>query len=442
MNRVLTEAPSVNGSPVNEAGIDERALFRKVSWRLTPLLFLAYLFCHLDRLNIGFAQLQMKSDLQFGDAVYGLGAGLFFLTYMACEVPSGVMLQRIGIRLTLLRIMVGWGLISAATCFVRTPTQFYVARLLLGACEAGFFPGIVYYFSTWLPSAYRGRVTGVFLSATVLAGVLGGPLSGFLLHSMNGVSGLAGWQWLFIVEGLPSAILGVLAYFHLDDRPADASWLSHDEKAVITRAVAQDQLARSIKHEGLRDVVRDPKVYLLAFIFFLTTMSAYGLNFWAPQLIKSFGVTNVLHIGLYAAIPSFAAFVSMIALTRHSDRSMERRWHYALPAFIGASALAITTVPGVSLPIALVALSTAYAGVFGIIPVFWAIPPAHLGAKAAAGGFAFINTLAVFSGLVAPYLIGLMKAATGSLADGMLMLVACGFMAGSTMLIGVKRSTV
>lgn len=442
MSRTLTGASPTDACATSDTPVDEQLVFQKVIRRLIPLLFLAYFFCHLDRLNIGFAQLQMKTDLGFSDAVYGLGAGLFFTTYMACEVPSGLMLQRVGIRATLLRIMVGWGIVSAATSLVSTPMQFYIARLLLGACEAGFFPGIVYYISTWLPSAYRGRVIGVFLSATVLAGVLGGPLSGFLLHNMNGVAGLSGWQWLFLVEGLPSVLLGVFAFIYLDNRPADAKWLSEAERAMIERVVNADQLARKRNHDSMGDVIRDPKVYLFAFIFFLTTMSAYGLNFWAPQLIRSFGVTNMLHIGLYAAIPSAAAFVSMIALTRHSDVKNERRWHYALPAFVGAAALALTTVPGTSLTIALTALSVAYAGVFGIIPVFWAVPPAHLGAKAAAGGIAFINTLAVFSGLVAPLMIGLVRESTGSLSGGMLTLVACGFLAGITMLVGVRKAIV
>ncbi|CAM2156445.1 putative metabolite transport protein NicT [Paraburkholderia tropica] len=442
MSRTLTGASPTDACATSAPPLDEQLVFQKVIRRLIPLLFLAYLFCHLDRLNIGFAQLQMKTDLGFSDAVYGLGAGLFFITYMACEVPSGLMLQRVGIRATLLRIMVGWGIVSAATSLVRTPMQFYIARLLLGACEAGFFPGIVYYISTWLPSAYRGRVIGVFLSATVLAGVLGGPLSGFLLHNMNGVAGLSGWQWLFLVEGLPSVLLGVFAFIYLDNRPADAKWLSEAERAMIERAVNADQLTRKRNHHSMGDVIRDPKVYLFAFIFFLTTMSAYGLNFWAPQLIRSFGVTNMLHIGLYAAIPSAAAFVSMIMLTRHSDAKMERRWHYAIPAFVGAAALALTTVPAISLVIALTALSVAYAGVFGVIPVFWAVPPAHLGAKAAAGGIAFINTLAVFSGLVAPLMIGLVRESTGSLSGGMLTLVACGFLAGITMLVGVRKTVV
>lgn len=442
MDNTLTGATPGAARSERHAQIEGQRVFRKVISRLVPLLFIAYLFCQLDRLNISFAQLQMKAELGLGDAVYGLGAGLFFITYMICEVPSNLMLERVGVRKTLLRIMVGWGLISAATCLVRTPMQFYIARLLLGACEAGFFPGIVYYLGTWLPARYRARVIGIFMSAAVLAGVLGGPLAGYLLSTMHNAGGLAGWQWLLIIEGLPSAVLGVVAFFYLDDKPADAKWLSESERAMIEQAMSADRQAHARSHLGMREVVRDPKVYLFAFIFFLTTMSAYGLAFWAPQIIRAFGVAHTFDIGLYSAIPPAAAFFSMILLTRHSDLKMERRWHFALPAFIGAVALAFTTLPGLPLAVALSALAIAYAGLYGIVPIFWPVPSAHLGPKAAAGGIAFVNTLGVFSGFVAPYMIGLIRESTGSLAGGMLALVACAFLAGLTMLLGVRKDLV
>lgn len=442
MDNTLTGATPGAARSERHAQIEEQRVFRKVISRLVPLLFTAYLFCQLDRLNISFAQLQMKAELGLGDAVYGLGAGLFFITYMICEVPSNLMLERVGVRKTLLRIMVGWGLISAATCLVRTPMQFYIARLLLGACEAGFFPGIVYYLGTWLPARYRARVIGIFMSAAVLAGVLGGPLAGYLLSTMHNAGGLAGWQWLLIIEGLPSAVLGVVAFLYLDDKPADAKWLSESELAMIEQAMSADRQAHARGHLGMREVVRDPKVYLFAFIFFLTTMSAYGLAFWAPQIIRAFGVAHTFDIGLYSAIPPAAAFFSMILLTRHSDLKMERRWHFALPAFIGAVALAVTTLPGLPLAVALSALAIAYAGLYGIVPIFWPVPSAHLGPKAAAGGIAFVNTLGVFSGFVAPYMIGLVRESTGSLVGGMLALVACAFLAGLTMLLGVRKDLV
>lgn len=434
-----------NPSPVatrlgrRHAGADEARVFRKVAVRLVPLLFVAYLFCQLDRMNISFAQLQLKTELGFGHAVYGLGAGLFFITYMICEVPCSLLLQRIGVRKTLLRIMVGWGLVSVATIFVRTPTQFYVARLLLGACEAGFFPAVVYYFSTWLPAAYRGRVIGMFISAALLAGVLRGPLAGLLMDRMHGIGTLSGWQWLLIIEGLPSIALGFIVFYRLDDKPRDAKWLSDTERTTLESAASSDRQMRARDHRNLGDVIRDPYIYLLAFIYFLTTMSAYGLLFWTPQIIQSFGVTSVLDVGLYSAIPSAVAFVSMILLSRHSDLKLERRWHFALPVFVGAAALAVATLPGLPLAGALCALSIAYAGLLSVVPIFWPIPASYIGAGAAAGGVAFINTLGVFSGFVAPAMIGFMREATGNHAGGMLALAACGCLAAVIVLTGVKK---
>ncbi|AXK62538.1 MFS transporter [Burkholderia sp. IDO3] len=440
MDSSLVDASPAVKQSARDGGAEEARVCRKVMIRLVPLLFVAYLFCQLDRLNISFAQIQMKTMPGFGDAVYGLGAGLFFIAYMIFEVPSGLLLQRIGIRKTLCRIMVGWGLVSVLTALVRTPAQFYLARLLLGACEAGFFPGVVYYFSTWLPVAYRGRVIGIFMSAAVLAGVFGGPLAGFLMDGMHGAQGLAGWQWLLIVEGVPSIALGIVVLLRIDDKPADAGWLSRAELATLEEAIAAHRSEGARHHRGIGEVVRDPYVYRLAGIYFLTTMPAYGLGFWTPQIIQSFGVTSALHVGLYAAIPSAAAFVSMILLSRHSDRKLERRWHYALPAFVGAAALVVAASRGLPIPVALGALSVAYAGLLSVVPVFWPVPTSYLGAGAAASGIAFINTLGVCSGFVAPVMFGFMREATGSLAGGLLVLAACACAAGSAMLAGVKKT--
>ncbi|MGS0895409.1 MFS transporter [Burkholderia stagnalis] len=440
MNNPQAHALSAVKQPARDGGGEEARVCRKVTLRFMPLLFVAYLFCQLDRLNISFAQLQMKAMPGFGDAVYGLGAGLFFITYMIFEVPSGLLLQRIGVRKTLCRIMVGWGLVSAATAMVRTPAQFHVARLLLGACEAGFFPAVVYYIGTWLPTAYRGRVIGIFMSAAVLAGVIGGPLAGFLMDGMHGAHGLAGWQWLLIVEGVPSVALGIAVFYLVDDKPADARWLSRAELAVLEAAHNAPGGEGARHHRSIGEVIRDPYVYRLAGIYFLTTMSAYGLGFWTPQIIQSFGVTNTLHVGLYAAIPSMAAFVSMILLSRHSDRKLERRWHYAIPAFAGAAALVVMSSSGLPIPVALGALSVAYAGLLSVVPVFWPVPASYLGSGAAAGGIAFINTLGVCSGFVAPVMFGFVRQATGSLTGGLLILAACACVAGGAMLAGVKKT--
>ncbi|WEK29096.1 MAG: MFS transporter [Candidatus Pseudomonas phytovorans] len=395
---------------------DSRLLYRKIAWKILPLLFVSYIVSYLDRVNIGFAALRMQQDLGFSDAVYGLGAGIFFIGYVLFEVPSNLLLTRIGARRTIMRIMIAWGVVSSSMMFVQTPLQFYTARFLLGVFEAGFFPGIILYLTFWFPARLRGSVIAVFMSAIAIAGVLGGPLSGWIIGAMDGVHGLHGWQWMFLLEGSPAIVLGILAALLLIDRPEDAKWLSADERARIAQEVAAPVAGASHR---LGAVLRDPRVYALALVYFSVMAGLYILGFWLPGMIKGYGVIDPLHIGLLTAVPYLAGGVGMLVIGRHSDAVGERRWHLASCMVLAACALvACTWVPGQLVP-GLVTLSVAAVGLYASMPLFWTIPTHYLGSQAAAGGIALINSLALFGGFTSPAVLGAVKASTGSLDLGL-----------------------
>lgn len=410
---------------------DSRALYRKVAWKILPLLFVSYIVSYLDRVNIGFAALRMQQDLGFSDAVYGLGAGIFFIGYVLFEVPSNLLLTRIGARRTIMRIMIAWGVVSSSMMLVQTPLQFYIARFLLGVFEAGFFPGIILYLTYWFPARLRGSVIAVFMSAIAIAGVLGGPVSGWIISAMDGVHGLQGWQWMFLLEGSPAIVLGILAAFLLIDRPEDAPWLSAEERARIAQEVAAPTAGGSHKLAG---VVRDPRVYALALVYFAVMAGLYILGFWLPGMIKGYGVADPLHIGLLTAVPYLAGGVGMIVIGRRSDRVGERRWHLASCMLVAAAALvACTWVPGQLLP-GLLTLSVAAVGLYASMPLFWTIPTRYLGSQAAAGGIAMINSLALFGGFTSPTVLGAVKASTGSLDLGLYVFAAV-LAVGATVLL-------
>jgi D-galactonate transporter len=404
----------------------ERAssVYSKVTWRLVPLLFVCYVLSYLDRINVGFAQLQMKSDLGFSDAVYGLGAGIFFIGYFLFEVPSNLLLEKIGARKTVTRIMVIWGLVSAGMAFVHAPWLFYVMRFLLGVFEAGFFPGIILYFTYWYPGAYRARIIAIFMSGIAVAGVLGGPISGWIMNDMAGVWGLKGWQWMFILEGLPTTFLGLYVFFYLDDKPEQAKWLTAEEKALIRHNLelerAGDADAGGHGHDlhSFLAALKDPKVYVLSFSYFCFICGVYMISFWLPTLIKEMGVQNPLHVGLLAAIPYSITTVGMIAIGLHSDRTLERRWHCAIPAFLGALALIGLVYSTGNMVMSFVLLSLASLGIITTMPLFWSIPTGYLKGSAAAGGIAFINSLGLIGGFVSPFVLGWIKTSTGSLELG------------------------
>ncbi|WP_153101994.1 MFS transporter [Paraburkholderia hayleyella] len=413
--------------------LDDHALYRKVTLRIVPFLFVAYIVAFLDRINIGFAQLQMKGDLGFSDAVYGLGAGVFFLGYVLFEVPSNLLLQRIGARRTFIRIMVGWGLISASIAFVKTPSMLYLLRFLLGVFEAGFFPGIILYLTYWFPASRRATVTSWLFVAVAVAGVLGGIVSGTIMEYAAGLFGLAGWQWMFIIEGLPAALLGAAAWWLLQDHPSSARWLSDAEKARLQQVLADDQAARRHAVSGsFAEALRNPRVYLLAVVYFTLNCGTMALSFWLPAMIKSAGVTGVFQVGLYSAIPYGLGALGIVLISRHSDRHQERRGHYAA-CTVGAGLVffALGSVTA-SLPVTMVLLSLAVMLTFGSLPVFWSIPQDYLSGTGAAVGIALISSLGQLGSFFSPTLIGLIKTATGRMDNGLyllaLLLVAGGML--------------
>jgi D-galactonate transporter len=399
------------------------ATYRKVTWRLVPFLFLCYVVAFLDRINIGYAQLQMKQSLPFSDAVYGLGAGIFFIGYFLFEVPSNLMLAKVGARRTLLRIMSCWGVVAAAMMFVSTPTMFYVLRFLLGVFEAGFFPGVLLYLTYWYPNARRGRIIALFMSATAIAGILAGPLCGGIMKYMDGMNGWAGWQWLFLVQGLPATLLGIVAYFYLQDKPEDARWLNKAEKSIVRAELDRDQQAAA-SHGSFWQLLRDPKVYLLSFIYFLLLGAAYAIIFWVPTVIRSWGVTDMLQIGLYAAIPNLIGAVAMVLVARHSDKKMERRWHLIACVLVASVGMLLTVMAKGNLALSLACLSLAVVGVASATPLFFTIPTAYLGPASAAAGLALISSLGNLGAAVSPSLTGLISARTGNPLDSMFLVIA------------------
>ena len=417
----------------------EEATYRKVAWRLIPLLLLCYVVAYLDRVNVGFAKLQMVNSLGFSEAVYGLGAGIFFVGYFFFEVPSNVILHRVGARVWIARIMVSWGIVSALTMFVKTPAMFYAMRLLLGLAEAGFFPGIILYLTYWYPAERRGRITTFFMTAIALSGVIGGPISGFILKRFDGLNGWQGWQWLFLLEGLPSIVVGVLVFLVLDDRIANAKWLSEAERALLqTNIRAEDDQKED---PPLRRVFTSARVWQMSAIYFSFVMGLYGVSFWLPTIIKRTGVNDPLMIGLLSAIPFAAAVIAMIFVARSADKRRERRWHVAVPGFAGALGLVLSVSWAHDVTLAMIALTLATMGIMTTLPLFWSLPTAMLAGTGAAAGIAMINSVGNLAGFASPYLVGWLKDLTASTDSGMYLLAAC-LVVGALLALSVPRRLV
>ncbi|WP_174362609.1 MFS transporter [uncultured Caballeronia sp.] len=429
----------IPASTVSLSKRDEAATFAKITWRLLPFLFLCYLCAYLDRINVAFAKLQMLKDLNFSDAVYGAGAGVFFVGYLLFEVPSNLLLLRVGARRWIARIMITWGIISAGMMFVTTPMSFYIMRFLLGVAEAGFIPAILFYLTYWFPASRRSKVTALFMTGIPMSGVVGGPLSGWIMTHMGGLHALAGWQWLFVLEGIPTALLGLIALFYLNDKVSDARWLSAPQRAFLERALNEER-SPDLLH-SVKDGLMHPKVLLLSLIYFFFTMGLYGVSFWLPTLIKASGVQNTLDIGLLSAIPYAAAAIAMVLVSHSSDLRGERRWHLALPGIIGAAGLYFSVSYAHSTPIAMVALTIGTMGVMTTISQFWVLPPAILSGAAAAAGLAVANSVGSISGVVSPYVIGLIQTATGSTGNGVLGL-AVSLVIGSVLVFTVPAKLV
>jgi ACS family tartrate transporter-like MFS transporter len=413
--------PDPAAPPADDA-VGPRALAR-TRRRLIPFLFLLYIVSYLDRINVGFAALQMNAALHFSARVFGLGAGIFFLGYVLFEVPSNLALERFGARRWIARIMISWGIASAAMMFVQGTASFYALRLLLGVAEAGFFPGMILYLTYWFPAAEQARAVAQFMTATAIAGVIGGPVSGALL-TLDGLGGLAGWQWLFLIEGLPAVGLGLVVLRYLTDRPEDADWLPPDERAWLSARMREERAERASMHPlTVGSVFASRVVWRLAALYFGLVVGLYGISFWLPQIVRAFSGLGDFKVGVVSAVPYLVAAVGMVWVAAHSDRTRERRWHVAAPALVGM--LGFLACAFVSAPVpALLAVSVAAFGIWGAVGPFWTLPTAFLHGTGAAAGIALINSVGNVGGFVGPYLLGWAREATGSFRAGILMLAA------------------
>ena len=392
--------------------VDLRATLGTVAWRLVPFLFLLYIAAYLDRINIGFAQLQMKEALGFSDSMYGLGAGIFFFGYFVFEVPSNLIMARVGARVWIARIMITWGIISSAMAFVHTPAGFYALRFLLGVAEAGFFPGIIYYLGLWFPAEERARATSWFMTATAMAGVVGGPLSA-LLFKLDGAWGFAGWQWIFLAEGVPSIALGFVVLLFLTNKPTEARWLTVEARTALAAHIEAQAKSIGERHPSTpMRAMLNPLVWRLCALYFSLIVAFYSVSFWTPQIVKSLTALDNVGVSLVAAIPFLAAAVSMVLVGGHSDRTRERCMPAAVAAAIGAIGLVWTAFAHDAV-LGVAALSVAAAGIWSTLPVCWAMPGAFVSGTAAAAAIALINSFGNLGGFVGPYLIGRMREATG-----------------------------
>ncbi|MBT9330774.1 MFS transporter [Paracidobacterium acidisoli] len=419
---------------------EENSLYARVTWRLLPILVLCYIIAYLDRVNVGFAKLQMLHDLHFSEATYGLGAGIFFVGYCTFEVPGNLLLSRYGARRWLARIMVAWGIISACTLFVRTPVSFYVLRCLLGIAEASLFPGIIFYLTGWYPARRRGHILALFMAAQPVSGLIGSPLSGWIMQFLQGTGRLAGWQWLFLIEAFPAIVMGVVFHYCISDRIRDAHWLSEEQKQWLESRIDTES-AHKQKHGSFLSILGSGRVWLLSLISFCSVMGLYGISFWLPSILRATGVQKPLAIGLLMTIPYGAAMVAMILFARSSDRTGERRWHLAVSTLMGGFGLIFSTLFAGHTALALAGLTLATAGVFTSQPLFWNLPTAFLGGTAAAAGIAFINTMGNTAGFISPYLVGWIVDLTHHTTVGMYLL-AFFLLLGSALTFCVPASLV
>src|SRR3954453_86294 len=434
-NREETSMPAAataSSSPAKSAL--ESSTIRAISWRLIPFLVLAYFFSYLDRVNLGFAALTMNAELKFSPIVFAWGAGIFFIGYFIFEVPSNLALEKFGASRWIARIMVTWGIISAAMALVSGEWSFYILRLLLGIAEAGFFPGIILYLTYWYPAEYRARFLAAFAVAVPVSTVIGAPISGLLL-GLDGVMGLKGWQWLFIIEGIPSVLLGIVTWFYLTDRPEKADWLTKEQKAWLSAKLQAGIATKTAEnHRTLGEALSSPKVITLSLIYFGFVGALYGMQFWLPQIVKAFGLTNA-QTGFVTAIPYLFGTIAMILWARHSDATRERVMHVGAPLLLTAIALGVSrylTAPTLTI----IVLTVAAIGVFCCFGVFWTLPPAWLSGTAAAGAIALINSIGNLAGFGGPYLIGWVKESTGNSSTGLLLLSLLPLAAGLLVFLG------
>jgi D-galactonate transporter len=411
-----------NAAPLPPADAND-PLYRKIAFRIMPILFFGYIIAYIDRVNVSFAKLQMLTDLKFTESIYGLGAGIFFLGYFVFEVPSNIILHKVGARVWICRVLITWGIISGCNALVRTPAEFYTMRLLLGLAEAGFFPGMILYLTYWFPSHRRAKMVALLLAGNPIAGIIGGPVSGYIMRYFAGTHGIAGWQWLFILEAIPAIILGVIVFFVFDDRVLHAKWLTPEEKIAVASEIDAEAAAKT--HTTILSIFLSPRVWLMAAIYFGIEMGSYAIGFWLPTIIRETGITDPFQIGLRTIVPYSLALVFMILTGRNSDRTRERRWHLAGPCIMAAIGFVLCTQGSSSALLAAIGMNLAVMGVVTCIPMFWALPTSFLGGAAAAAGIALVNCTGNLGGFFSPLIIGALKTHTGTLNSGLLLIAAC-----------------
>ncbi|MEJ1977962.1 MAG: MFS transporter [Acetobacteraceae bacterium] len=426
----------------------ETKTLARVTLRLVPFLILCYFVAYLDRVNVGFAALQMNKDLGLSSAAFGFGAGIFFIAYFFFEVPSNLLLEKFGARRWIARIMFTWGILAGAMAFIPGIARytgfsaeyvFYGLRILLGIAEAGFFPGIIFLLTLWFPGVYRARVIGYFMAAIPLSTVIGAPISGLLL-GLDGLSGLAGWQWMYLIEALPALLLAFVVLVYLTDRPADATWLEADERAwLINRQAQERQQRETARRYSVAEVLFNPRVLAIALIYFGANATNYGLSFFLPQIVKGFGLTN-LQTGFVTSLPYIVGVIGMVLWGRHSDRKPERKWHVAIALLVASGGIAGSTLFADPV-LKMISLSIAGFGIFGCLPVIWTLPTAFLSGPAAAGGIAVVNSLGNLAGFFGPYAMGWIKDSTGSFVAGLICLAVAGLVGMVTVLLLHHDST-
>jgi ACS family tartrate transporter-like MFS transporter len=425
----MTESADIQSSPALDTAEFGARILRKVRLRLIPFMALLYFVNYLDRVNVGFAALTMNRDLGFSPSVYGTGAGILFLGYFLFQIPSNIALEKFGTRAVIMPIMIAWGIVSTAMAFVTGPVSFYVLRFLLGTAEAGFFPGMILYLTYWFPGTARGRVAGLFLLAIPLSSVLGAPASTALL-SVDGL-GLKGWQWLFVLQGLPAIALGFLTLRMLTDRPEQADWLTDAEKNWLSGQIAAEHRAGdAVKHTKFSTAIRDVRVWVFTLMYFGVVTGLYGVTMWLPQIVKGFGGLSNFEIGLLTMIPYTFAALAMYFWGAHSDKTGERTWHVAIPALMGGIGLTASALLGGIPALDFIALAIGAIGVYATIPVFWTLPTAVLSGTAAAGGIALINAIGNTGGYFGPALVGYVLQATQSYSNALMTLAGFAFLTG------------
>ena len=422
----------------------EKAAYQKVTRRLIPFLFLCYILSYVDRVNVGFAKLQMQQDLGMSDTVFGAGMGIFFIGYFILEVPSNLILQRVGARRWIGPLMILWGVVSSLSMFANTPLSFYALRFFLGVVESGFFPGVVLYLTFWYPRAHRAKMVSAFMSAIALSGAFGGPVSGWIMSRTTHLGGMPGWQWLFLLEGIPSVLVGIVAIFYLDDGPANAAWLKPEERQLLLQRLAEEEALKREQgesHHNLADAFKSPQVWLFCLVYFGLMMGNYFVSFWMPQIIKDNFTKDPWKIGLISSIPWGFGAVCMIYWGYHSDLRRERRWHLTAALVIAALFLVISGTRGLPPVAALIVLALMTAGIMSGMSTFWALPTAVLSGTAAAAGIAWINSVGNLGGFASPYLIGWIRdRSPNPLYPPLLIAISCVISAAIMLLATCNRS--